>query len=503
METLKVRGKLLLVVVSAFIVALALSGCFLLPAKKTTNVNPNVGLEGPSIIIVDKYLQNGQTVWIGYLKNKRNGMINGKITSTNGVKREVDISLKNLDNNVTVVSSTVKVNDNNEFFFDLGEYASKITEGNYEISITAYDKYGNPNTKTLNVKFTDVKISVVAATNTANVVFMSVLPKNDYDFTVDGNEYTLTNAGTIAAITVNNLQKGVHTVILSSNNGSNESVMYNFITPASAIKNESGIFLDNNNNHYYSRNGDSAVIVYFKTSTPIVGYYYTVSIDHYYTDFFKNGSSGEFHYVKLSFPSVMGALRFTYPEYNLNVRYCLKVYTVDENGNIGTIYGSNEEVPGPYTDFTLYSAVDSYASLQTSAEYNAVKAGSNVTVSVNVKNLEDLMGMNVEVTSSIFDSTPTVSANSLGCSSYNKEIMSVISKTATDVKAMIGYADVPGKSVEHFTANGNILTITWKVPSNTKPGIYPVYMSTPKFVNQKDEPIDGVHVEAVSYILVK
>lgn len=285
---------------------------------------------------------------------------------------------------------------------------------------------------------------------------------------------------------IDNLKNGIHKVLVTSDNGVSENVKYYFPIPGKLSK--TGAFLDNTVNYYYSRNGDSAVIVYFQTFTPIVGYYYLTSSSYSSID------SGTLHYVPLSKPTTQGALLFTYPQFKLNVRYYLKIYTVDENGNIGVI--------GP-THFNLYSQVNSYATLQTSAEYNAVEAGSSVTVSINVKNLEDLMGMNVEVTSPIFDSTPTVNANSLGCSSYNKEVMSVISKTATDVKAMIGYADVPGKSFEHFTANGNILTITWNVPKNTKPGIYPVYMFTPKFVNQKDEPIDGVHVEAVSYILVK
>ncbi len=483
METLKARGKLLLVVVSAFIVALALSGCFLLPTKKTPSVNPNVGVEGPTIIMVGSYPQDGQTIWLG---NSAYLDVNGKITSTNGVKKEVDISLKNLDNNTTVVSSTVKVNDNNEFFFDLNNYKSELSAGNYQLDITAYDKYGNENTKSLTLTFTDVKLSVYSATNTAYIYFQSIHNQNDYEFTVDNAQYTLTNAGTFDGVEIDNLKNGIHKVLVTSDNGVSENVKYYFPIPGKLSK--TGAFLDNTVNYYYSRNGDSAVIVYFQTFTPIVGYYYLTSSSYSSID------SGTLHYVPLSKPTTQGALLFTYPQFKLNVRYYLKIYTVDENGNIGVI--------GP-THFNLYSQVNSYATLQTSAEYNAVEAGSSVTVSINVKNLEDLMGMNVEVTSPIFDSTPTVNANSLGCSSYNKEVMSVISKTATDVKAMIGYADVPGKSFEHFTANGNILTITWNVPKNTKPGIYPVYMFTPKFVNQKDEPIDGVHVEAVSYILVK
>ncbi len=491
METLKVRGKLLLVVVAAFIMALALSGCFMTPKKPQTA--PQTGLVGPTIIMVGSYPQNGQTIWLGNLGGY--GNINGKVTSTNGLKRYVDISVKNLVTNTTVISSTTSLDNNNEFFFNLANYSSELSAGEYGVDITAYDKYGNANTKELDLTFTNVKVTAVPATSSVVIYFQSVLNQNDYLFEVDNSQYTLSNAGTVDAIQIKNLAVGLHTVRVIQNNGKAVvgNVNYNFPIPGKLSK--SGVFLDKNVNYLYSRNGDSAVIVYFQTSVPIVGYYYEVSPS------LGQLGSGNMYFVKLKKPSMSGNILFTYPAYKLNVRYYLRIYTVDENGNIGVIENSGGS---SFTHFNLYSLVNSYASLWTSAEYVPVMPGDTVTVGVKVKNLENLMAADIDIVSGgLFDSTPTYEIPTLDSTQSNKEVLSVVSAKSAEVNAMIGYVDEAKKTVENFNANGNIIEIKWKVPSNAKPGIYPVYMRTPTFVDKDSRPIDGVHVDPIAYIMVK
>ncbi|WP_456399279.1 hypothetical protein, partial [Mesoaciditoga sp.] len=196
---MKARGKLLLVVVSAFIVALALSGCFLLPA-------PSVRFTAPTTVNVTAYSVN-QPITFKWTSTSKNVRYTLTITKANSTP-------------ITLLNNS-----------SLTEFSTSLSQpGIYTAKVVGKDKTtGKEGIATTRFNVTSIKIlttTTLYGTSTVNVKWESLDGKNySYLYSMDGKNWIETAT---PSTTLTKLKDGNYTFEVKIKNSLVPAAQYKF-----------------------------------------------------------------------------------------------------------------------------------------------------------------------------------------------------------------------------------------------------------------------------------
>ncbi len=197
MKILKARSKLLLVVVSAFITALLLSGCFMLPTPKVYFTAPSSAYTYPA---------------------------NSNIKFAWTANQEVTYTLTLTSVNSTPVTWTL-LKDSTATSFE----TTIATPGVYKAEITAKNSMGAKDEDTVQFNVTSIKFlntTNLYGKSTVNIQWKSVDGKNyTYLYSIDGNNWTET---TTPSATLTKLKDGNYTFQVKIKNSLVPTAQYKF-----------------------------------------------------------------------------------------------------------------------------------------------------------------------------------------------------------------------------------------------------------------------------------